>query len=143
LLHFPKYSGNSRKKISRIARKIMLLHLSFLYKVLVDKGIHIHFVSQNCKVESKIKHSLHYNILADSGNFKKELRDVSTLNEEKGNLYLSFQNCLITAQLCKVIINPSKNGKRLATFTQSWKCLQIWKRRSVTWVMKHTCFIFE
>ena len=64
----------------------MLLYRSFLYKMLFHKGIHIHFISQNCKVESKIKHSLHYNIYADNG----------TLNKEKMSfkLYLSIQNCL-------------------------------------------------
>ena len=76
----------------------MSLYLSFLYKVLADKGIHIHLVTQNCRVESKIKHSLAYSM-----NFKRELRGVSTLNKEKSNLYLDFQNCL-TPQLCKAVI---------------------------------------
>ena len=71
----------------------MSLYLSVLNKMLFNKGIHVHFISQNCRVESKIKHSMHCNILADSGNFKRELRGVSTFSKEKGtfNLYLNFQ----------------------------------------------------
>lgn len=70
----------------------MSLYLSVLNKMLFNKEIHIHFISQNCRVKSKIKHSIHYNILADSGSFKRELPGVSTVNKfgNVGN-YLRYE----------------------------------------------------
>ena len=74
-------------------KKIVSLYLSFLNKLLFHKGTHIHFISQNCKVDlakSTILYITRFKLTMAIEN--EELCSVSILNKEEMsfNLNLNF-----------------------------------------------------